>query len=98
MQERLSPAALLENLTKYFLTAYADLPPVTCYSGEYPGFMEIHGKEGLVENYVTKWGRRVLKWILDQHFFTNIEGLSRRSRSVSYTHLRAHETDSYLVC
>src|SRR5665647_2405500 len=24
--------------------------------------------------------------------------LSRRSKPVSYTHLRAHETDSYLVC
>src|SRR5680860_1559459 len=30
--------------------------------------------------------------------FGRLHGLSRSDATVSYTHLRAHETDSYLVC
>ena len=35
---------------------------------------------------------------LDYSSFTDDKGNKRTSTTVSYTHLRAHETDSYLVC
>src|SRR5665647_1992690 len=39
-------------------------------------------------------------WAESRDFGVNLGGplLDRRLGSVSYTHLRAHETDSYLVC
>jgi hypothetical protein len=62
-------------IAKYFympMPIYLHLPK---RSGEYPFFLEIHGKEGLVQNQVTDRGEGAfLKWTLDQRFFTNIAG------------------------
>ena len=36
--------------------------------------------------------------VLTHEQYMEIVEASRTARAVSYTHLRAHETDSYLVC
>src|SRR5680860_361110 len=37
-------------------------------------------------------------WLADAHELASRAGTVNEHRAVSYTHLRAHETDSYLVC
>src|SRR5680860_1798978 len=48
---------------------------------------EIHGDPGLVDVYTRRWNQVAV-----------VSDGSAVLGPVSYTHLRAHETDSYLVC
>ena len=52
--------------------------------------------------YINKYGFIILKYyvfdLLLCKLFCNYALIYINCRSVSYTHLRAHETDSYLVC
>src|SRR5665647_3048807 len=59
----------------------------------------------LVDKYCSNNGRmaespvRMFKYLLLKTIYAVSDvDVVERSRSVSYTHLRAHETDSYLVC
>ena len=56
----------------------------------------IEGGNVKIVNEVIKKSSKEIK--IDQTFSIREQPIWRKYKAVSYTHLRAHETDSYLVC
>src|SRR5665647_2486687 len=94
-EDDLEPAASVErgDLRPRILHRLADVPPRPVDAGRVPEEVGEKRLDGGRHLRVDR-GRGV---VVEIHL-PQTPTSSRVSRPVSYTHLRAHETDSYLVC